>query len=399
VPTRRTALVLVGLVLLSLNLRPAAVSVGPVLAEVRAGLGMGAATAGLLTSLPVLAFAFFGALAPALASRIGLHRVTLLALVCVIVGLGTRVMVDHQTPFLMLSMLALAGMAVANVVLPSLVKLHFPDRVGLVTAIYSTALSVGLTAALWLTVPIAHRFGDWREGLGAWALIAVVAVVPWLGLIAHDRHLERPERTIGYGDVLRTRLGIAMALFFGFQSLQAYVIFGWFASLWRDAAFSATEAGLLVGLVAATAIPLSLWAPTRLARSADPRWLLFAIMACYPIGYVGILVSPHAGAVVWALLIGAATTTFPLVLTLVGLRARTPEGTAALSSVTQSMGYLIAAAGPFAFGALHDATGGWTWPLVVLTALVLPLFGLAAYVARPMAVEDQLSRPDASAAR
>ena len=140
-----------------------------------------------------------------------------------------------------------------------------------------------------------------------------------------------------------------MALFFGFQSLQAYVIFGWFASMWRDAGFSAAEAGLLVGLVAATAIPLSLWAPTRLAKSADPRWLLFAILACYLVGYAGILVAPRTGAVAWALLVGAATTTFPLVLTLVGLRARTTEGTAALSSVTQSVGDLIAAAGPFSF--------------------------------------------------
>jgi CP family cyanate transporter-like MFS transporter len=298
-------------------------------------------------------------------------------------------------------MLALAGMAVANVVLPSLVKLHFPDRVGPVTAVYTTALSVGLTAALWLTVPISHALGDWRDGLGVWALMALVAAFPWLFLVAHDRHLERPERTIRYGEVLRTRLGIAMALFFGIQSLQAYVIFGWFATLWRDAGFSATDAGLLVGLLAATAIPLSLWAPTRLARSADPRLLLFAIMACYPVGYVGLLVAPRSLAVVWALFVGAGTTTFPLVLTLVGLRASTPEGTAALSSVTQSVGYLIAAAGPFTVGALYDATGGWTWPLALLLATVAPLFAVGAYVARPAAVEDQLtsSGPGQTSAR
>jgi MFS transporter, CP family, cyanate transporter len=190
-----------------------------------------------------------------------------------------------------------------------------------------------------------------------------------------------------------------MALFFGFQSLQAYVIFGWFATLWRDSGFSATDAGLLVGLLAATAIPLSLWAPTRLARSADPRALLFAIMACYLVGYAGMLVAPHSLAVLWAVVIGAGTTTFPLILTLVGLRARTPEGTAALSSVTQSVGYLIAATGPFTFGALHDATDGWTWPLALLLATALPLFALGAYVVRPVAVEDQLSRRAAPATR
>ena len=396
--SRRTVLVLVGLVLLSLNLRPAAVSVGPVLAEVRDGLGMGSASAGLLTSLPVLAFACFGALAPALASRLGVHRVTLLALLCVVAGLGTRVLVDHELPFLALSMVALAGMAVANVVLPSLVKLHFPDRVGLVTAIYTTALSIGLTAALFLTVPISDALGDWRDGLGAWAVIAVVATIPWVALLPRDRHLVRPERSVSYVDVLRTPLGKAMALFFGLQSLQAYVVFGWFATLWRDADFTPTQAGLLVGLLAATAIPLSLWAPTRLARSPDPRGLLFAILACYPVGYVGLMIAPHSLAIVWALLVGAGTAAFPLILTLVGLRARTPEGTAALSGVTQSVGYLIAAAGPFAIGALYDATGGWTWPLAVLIATVLPLFAVGAYVARPVAVEDQLRRPAAPAA-
>jgi CP family cyanate transporter-like MFS transporter len=404
--SRRLLFVLVGIVLLSLNLRPAAVSIGPVLAEVRAGLGMNATSAGLLTSLPVLAFAVFGALAPGLAARIGLHRVTLLALLCVVVGLGTRVLVSHEAAFLALSMLALAGMAVANVVLPSLVKLHFPDRVGPVTAIYTTALSTGLTAALWLTVPLSHALGDWRDGLGVWAVMALVAAVPWLGLVSQDRHLERPDRTIRYGEVLRTRLGIAMALFFGFQSLQAYVVFGWFATLWRDAGYSATDAGLLVGLVAATAIPLSFWAPRRLAAAADPRALLFAIMACYLVGYGGLVVAPHSLAVVWALFVGAGTTTFPLILTLVGLRARTPAGTAALSSVTQSLGYLIAVGGPFTFGAVHDATDGWTWPLLLLLATVLPLFVVGAYVSRPMAVEDQLKparggrgRPAAPAGR
>jgi CP family cyanate transporter-like MFS transporter len=388
--SRRTTWVLVGLVLLSFNLRPAAVSVGPLLSEVREGLGMSAASAGLLTSLPVLAFAVFGALAPYLASRLGLHRIALVALLCVVVGLGARVRVDNEASFLALTMVALSGMAVANVVLPSLVKLHFPDRIGLVTAIYTTALSIGLTAALMFTVPLAEALGDWRDGLAVWAVIALVAAVPWTGLVAHDRNLPRPERTVTYLDVLRTPLGKAMATFFAFQSLQAYVCFGWFATLWRDAGFSPTEAGLLVGLLAATAIPLSLWAPAKLARSADPRALLFAIMGCYIVGYVGLMVAPDSLAVIWAIFVGAGTTTFPLILVLVGLRARTPEGTAALSGVTQSLGYLVAAAGPFTIGALYEATGGWTWPLALLIVLVLPLFAVGAYVARPMYVEDQL---------
>jgi CP family cyanate transporter-like MFS transporter len=130
------------------------------------------------------------------------------------------------------------------------------------------------------------------------------------------------------------------------------------------------------------------------ARNADPRRVLFAVISCYPVGYVGLMIAPHALAPVWAVVVGVATVTFPLILTLIGLRARTPEGTAALSAFTQSTGYLIAAAGPFAVGVLHSATGGWTVPLVLLLALALPLFPLAAYVARPAYVEDQMDESD-----
>ncbi|MFC6288316.1 MFS transporter [Nocardioides sp. GCM10027113] len=392
-PSRRTVVLLVGLLLLSLNLRPAAVSVGPVLAEVRAGLDMGAVEAGLLTSLPVLAFAVFGAMAPALASRAGVHRVTLAALLALVAGLAGRAAAPDAVVFLVLSLLALAGMAMANVLLPSLVKLHFPDRVGRVTALYTGALSVGLTASLMATVPVSEAAGSWRWGLGGWAALALLAALPWLHLAGHDRTLERAPRAVRLGDVARTPLGLGMGLAFGLQSMQAYMIFGWFAQLWRDAGFSPTQAGLLVGLLAGTSIPLSLWLPAVLARSHRPGLLLATVVSGYPVAYVGLMVAPQSLAVLWAVLTGAATTTFPLVLTLIGLRARTPDGTAALSGFTQSAGYLMAAVGPFTIGVLHDATGGWTAPLALMTALVAPLLAICLYVARPVYVEDQLRYP------
>ncbi len=387
---RRTALVLVGLVLLSFNLRPAAVSVGPVLEEVRDGLGLTGPEAGLLTSLPVLAFAIFGALAPTLARVFGLHRALALSLVAVVIGLGGRAAAPESTVFLGMSGLALAGMATANVLIPSLVKLHFPDRIGRATAIYTTALAVGLTSAFLLTVPISDAFGSWRAGLGAWALLALVALVPWLGLLGHDRHLETGARSISFGDVARTRIGWAMVLFFGLQSLQAYSIFGWFAQLWRDNGYSAEQAGLLVAIVAGVSIPLSLWLPSAAARRDDQRGLILAVLSCYLLGYTLLLINAHTWAVPAALLVGVGCCVFPVVLTLIGLRAHTPDGTAALSGFTQSLGYLLAAVGPFAVGLVYDATGGWTAPLWMLMVLVLPLLAVGAYAGRPAFLEDQL---------
>jgi CP family cyanate transporter-like MFS transporter len=387
--------VLVGLVLLSLNLRTAAVSVGPVLTEVRDALAMSAAAAGLLTSLPVIAFAVFGALAPAAARRIGPHRVTLVALVAAAAGLLGRATVDHEAAFLVLSLVALGGMAMANVLIPSLVKRHYPDRVGPLTAIYTTALAIGLTSALVLTVPIAQAFGSWRAGLAAWAVLAMLAVLPWIGLASHDapdpEAVPSPNRAVRFSEVARTRLGLAMAAFFGLQSLQAYAVFGWFATLWRDAGFSAAQAGGLVGLVAATSIPLSAWAPRLVARPGNQRRVLFGAMLLYPVAYLGLVLAPHSLAVLWAVVLGAATSTFPMVLTLIGLRAATPEGTAALSSFTQSTGYLLAAIGPFGVGVLHDASDGWTVPLLALALLTVPMLVLGTYVARVNYVEDQLA--------
>jgi CP family cyanate transporter-like MFS transporter len=384
-------LVVVGIVVLGFNLRPAAVSVGPVLGDITTGLRMSPTTAGVLTTLPVLAFAVFGAVAPWLARMVGLHRVTLVALVAVVVGLTGRARVHAVPVFLLLSLTALAGMATANVLLPSLVKLHFPRRVGLLTSVYTTALAMGLTSASVLTVPLSQRLGSWRWGLAAWAATALVAALPWFGLVRHDRSLDPARRGIPLRAVARTRLGWAMAAFFGLQSVQAYAVFGWIAQVYRDAGFSAGTAGLLLGLITAMSIPLSLWLPAWTARMRSQTWLIVGLWACYPTGYGGLLLAPVAGAWAWAVLIGIGAAIFPVVLTLIGLRARTSEGTAALSGFTQSVGYLLAAVGPFGMGALYDLTGGWTVPLLTLVGLVVLQLLAGLLVSRPAYIEDELT--------
>jgi CP family cyanate transporter-like MFS transporter len=191
--------------------------------------------------------------------------------------------------------------------------------------------------------------------------------------------------------VARTRIGWAMALLFGLQSLQAYSIFGWFAQLWRDNGYSADNAGLLVGIVAAVSIPLSLWLPALCARLESQVWLLVSVISAYVVGYSMLLVDAHTLAIPAAVLIGIGCCVFPVVLTLIGLRAHTADGTAALSGFTQSLGYLLAALGPFLMSTLNDATGGWTTPLWLLLALVVPLMAVGVYAGRPAYLEDQLA--------
>ena len=382
----------VGIVAVAFNLRPALVSIGPVLAELTAELGMSPTAAGLLTTLPALAFATFGVLAPGLAARMGVHRVTLLSLLAMVTGLALRARAESSPSFLLLSVLALAGMAAANVLLPSLVKLHFPHRIGLLTSVYTTALALGLSLASVLTVPVSEAAGSWRAGIGVWALTALVAAAPWVLLLRHDRALDRTRSTITLGQVGRTGLGWAMALFFGLQSLQAYSIFGWFAQVYRDAGFSAATAGLLLGVITAVSIPLSFVMPSLTVRLRSPAPLICGLVLLYPIGYGGLILAPVAGAWAWAVLIGTATSVFPVALTLIGLRARTSAGTAALSGFTQGAGYVVASTGPFTVGLLHDLTDGWTVPLLALIALAVPQLVTGLLVSRRRYVEDATAR-------
>jgi CP family cyanate transporter-like MFS transporter len=387
-------LVVLGIVVLAFNLRPAASSVGPLLEEIRAGVPLGDTETGLLTTLPVLCFAVVGGIAPRLASWLGLHRVTLLGLVLLTGCLWARGHVHQGWLFLVLSFVAIAGAASANVLMPSLVKLHFPGRVGQLTAVYTTSMAVGLTASSALSVPIATGGGehvDYTRGLVAWSVTAGIAILPWIGLLRHDLHEGRRPPSIGVTAVARTRLGWAMAGAFGLQSLQAYAVFGWFAQMCRDAGYSAQTAGVLLGVVTGASIPLSLVIPVLASRMRDQRWLLTALIACYPVGYLGFLADPRPLGWLWALAIGCGASTFPLVLTMIGLRSRTPEGTAALSGFTQSAGYLIAAAGPFGVGVLHAATGSWTVPVLILLALCVPLYLCGLYATQDRFVEDQLA--------
>ena len=393
----------VGILALAFNLRPAAVSVGPVLDELSADLRMTPTVAGILTSLPVLAFALVGAVTPRLTGRLGQHPTALLALAAVVVGLSARALSGSAWPFLLLSFVALAGMAAANVLLPVLVRGHAPDRVGHLTAAYTTSLAVGLTSAFVLTVPLGSWLGSWRWGLAAWAVPAALAAVCWAWPVRPGQAgrggqpvptaagTTSPAR-VSVSAVARTPLGWAMATCFGLQSLQAYAVFGWFAQLYRDAGFSAATAGLLLGVVAGVSVPISVVAPHLAARSADQTRLFMALLACYVAGYAGLALAPRGGALLWAVLVGVGMGVFPVVLTLIGLRADTAAGTAALSGFTQSVGYLLAAVGPLGVGLLYELTGGWALPLVALLVLLVPLAGCAVYVSRPRLLEDQLRR-------
>lgn len=386
-------LALVCIVVLAVNLRPTAIAISPVLGDLRADLGLNGALAGLLTTLPLLCFAGFGALAPGLAARLGVHRTALLALVAITVGQAVRVAVPQVAVFLPASALALGGMAVGNVLLPSVVRRHFGDRIGLVTGIYSLMLGTGVALASLLSAPIAAATGSWRWSLAVWVGTAALATLPWIELSRRDGgdpSAVSARPAVRLGQVARTRIGWVLALFFAVQSFHAYSVFGWLPTIYADGGLTSTQAGLMLTLTTGLGLPLAFWVPHYVATARRPQWLLITIPTLGLVAFVGLMTAPTTVPWLWAVLLCVGLSGFPAYLSLVGLRARTSSGTAALSGFSQSVGYLFAGLGPFLMGVLSEATGGWHTPLIVLAVLCPLLCVLGLLATRRVYVEDQL---------
>ncbi|GAB3500027.1 CP family cyanate transporter-like MFS transporter [Amycolatopsis cihanbeyliensis] len=362
------ALLAVAVVLVALNLRPTITSVGQLLGESRAALGASATWAGVLTTLPGLCFAGAGLAAPWLARRVGMARSIGLALGVLAVGLVLRV-IDGQLVVLGGTLVATAGIALANVLLPVVVKDSFPARIGLMTGIYTAALQAGGALGSAATPPLEGLLGGWRQALGSWAVLALVALGVW-ALAVRGGRVGGTGRLGGDGEprrsLLRSPLAWTVTLFFGLQSCLAYVVLGWLPEVLMDSGVSHGEAGLLLGLVSLIAVPISVTIPPLAARQASQSGWIVGLGVFGLAGLIGLLVAPGAAPLLWTVLLGIGMSVFSLALTTIALRARTGAETAQLSGMAQGFGYLLGAAGPFAFGLLHDVTGGWTAPFAML---------------------------------
>ena len=371
--TRATVVAVAALLLAAVNLRLAVTSVGPVLSEIRAGLGMSSTVAGLLTSIPAFCFAVLGLAAPRLARRFGAARVIVVGLGVLAAGLTLRAYAPGTALFLLLSVVSLAGIAVVNVLLPMVVKQEFPTQVGTMTGLYTVALNLGATLAAAATVPLTDAFGgDWRLGLACWAVLAAVALPAWIPLAREKPDAAAQPAAHTQVRVSRQPVAWALAVYFGLQSTSAYVIIGWLPQIYRDAGLSADEAGLLFAATSLLGVPLG-FALSAIAGKLRSQSLIAAALAAFGVaGYLGLWWDPAAAPWLWAILLGVVNTAFPLVLTMIGLRGSSPATVVRLSAFAQGVGYLLAIPGPILVGLLHDHTNGWRVPLALMIALMIP---------------------------
>ncbi len=378
-------LLITGIVFIAFNLRPAITSVGPVIGIIRDDIGLSNWSAGLLTSLPLIAFAVMSPIAPRLANRLTNERALLIGLLLLLFGIVIRSFTFITLLFIGTLFIGL-GIAICNVLLPGVVKEKFPTKVALMTSVYSTSMGIFAATASGLSIPFAKGLDlGWQIALLVWIVPAILAIMIWIYLSKKSKSETTAEMTyVGKGEnrMWRSPLAWQVASFMGLQSFLFYVTISWLPEILHDYGVSMATAGWMLSFTQFIGLPASFLVPVIAGRFSSQRGIVLVMGAFAVSGYGGLLVGDsYAVMVISTILIGIAMSgSFALALAFLGMRARNAKQAAELSGMAQSLGYVLAAVGPMFIGYLYDLTHIWTVPLITLicVALFVVIFGFGA---------------------
>lgn len=367
-----------------MNLRPTITGVGPLIGLISHDTGMNSGWAGSLTTLPLLAFGLVSPIAPILVRRTGLEASLLLGLV--ILTIGTLLRSLGSIPLLLIGMFLVgSGVAIGNVLLPSLIKRDFPERVGLMTGMYSTVMGVLAALASGISVPLAIDTPlGWPGSLAVWALLSTMGILVWLPQVRHRQTLPSYARV----SLWRSGLAWQVTLFMGLQSLLFYVNVAWFPTLLHSLGMPLVTAGWMVSFMQLISLPGSFLMPIWASRRHDQRFLMLFTGTLFLIGYLGLLFEGTKMAWLWIACIGfAGGASIGLALTYFSLRTRTERAATQLSGMAQSVGYLLAAIGPITVGFLYHQTHAWTIPLLLLMTTTVLMLAAGVPASRNLTVD------------
>lgn len=354
------------------------------LPEIVRATGLSPWQVGMLTTLPVLCLGVCAPLAPRLARRWGTERALFVALLLIALGTACRALGPVWALF-SFSIVTGAAIAIANVLLPTVVKRDFEDRTAWLTGAYVTAISGGAALAAAVTVPLeAAMGGGWRSGLAMWAVPVAGALMLWLPQMG--RKAQRDATVVFPVEGLwRDPLAWSVALFMGFQSALAFSVLGWLAPILRERGLDAVTAGLVLSLLILVQLATSLTVPSIATRKSGQAGIAVLLSVMATNGLLGLLLAPLSGVWVWAVIQGLAQGgLFSLALTMVLLRSPDSHVAAHMSSMAQSVGYIPAALAPLGVGLLHQWTGSYSAVagLVAIIGLGLVVTGASAGRAR-----------------
>ena len=386
-------LLFAAVVAVAINLRAGISSVGPVLEETLAAFGAGASQAGLITAMPGFLFALMGLGAVPVAMRLGLTRTIALGTVLTFLGLAVRPWVGAMAVFIVLTGFVVAGIAVANVLLPAWIKQHGGRHMVALMTAYGALL--GLSGAVGpLSALVFTSDGAWQWALAVWAVPAVVQVVVWLvvvGKLGNDApRIDDDAPTLNVS-MWRSPTALFLLLFFGLQSMNAYVQMGWLPQIYRDNGFSAATSTLALALVGGLNVVGGLVMPMLIARARTLTPFVVIFATATAAGYLGLLLSGDQLPLLWAFLLGLGGFCFPTAIALIPARSRSHVVTAKLSGFVQPYGYLLAGTGPVVVGVAYGATGQWREILIALVVSAVLMGAIGIRAAAPVSIDDELA--------
>ncbi|WP_068783775.1 CynX/NimT family MFS transporter [Paenibacillus phocaensis] len=411
-----TWLLVTAVLLTAAALRSPITGVGALIGEIEASTGLSHTMSGMLTTLPLVAFAVFALAAPGLSAKLGIERTLFFSMALMTGGILVRALPSVAALFAGTALIGIA-IAVCNVLLPGLIKRDFPQQVGLMTSLFTTCLTFWAAISSGISVPLAQGPLGWRGALTLWAALTATGIFVWMPLLPRRSrksggnrdsmdHLaaslaavpaeaaisatapagSRPPGNNGQAPgsqrrIWRSPVAWLVTMFMGFQSILFYVSISWLPDILQERGMSAAQAGWMLSLMQLVSMAGSFLMPLLAARSDSQKWLTAATAALCVIGFGGIWAGPVSLAALFILLLGIGSgSTFGLAIVFFSLRSRTTEQASALSGMAQSIGYILAAFGPTLFGYLHDLSGSWDTPLAAITgvSVLTAVFGFAA---------------------
>lgn len=377
-------LMVAAVIFVAINQRAAITSVGPLVGLIRDHLNMSNAVAGMISTIPLLAFAFFSPFAPKLGRKFGIEVVLLAALVVLTIGIILRSLAGVAYLFVGTSIIGIA-IAVLNVLLPSLIKQQFPNRIGTMTGVYTISSNLMGAIASGISIPIAIGLGyGWQGALGLWGILSFISILVWLPQMKRrsGRKSDREEVNDNQQvNMWRSPLAWQVTLFMGLQSMIFYVLITWLPEILKSQGIGSDQSGWVLSILQLSLLPFTFIIPVISERMSNQRLLVVTMFMLFLMGTLGLLYGSSNLIVLWIMLIGSGGgIAFGLAMMFFSLRTENAHEAAELSGMAQSVGYLLAATGPLFFGFLHDVTNSWTTPLFILvgSTVLLFIFGLGA---------------------
>ncbi|WP_228460294.1 CynX/NimT family MFS transporter [Cytobacillus dafuensis] len=365
----KSALLMLGIIFVAFTLRPAITSVGPLISEIRADTGISNGVAGLLTTLPLIAFGLLSPFVPKIARKFGIEFSVFIGL-CIL-GAGIIIRSTDMIPLLFSGTIFIGfGIAICNVLLPGIVKQSYPNKVGLLTGIYTLSMGICAGLAPGLSIPLSESLGfGWRMSLGIWILIIIIAICFWIPQIkGHSSSPVQSKMKQAGASIWGSSIAWQVTLFMGLQSLVYFSVTSWLPEILQNQGFDIAIAGWMVTILQFSGLPANLFIPVLADRLPNQKGIALGIGLVNFIGLLGLLISQNKMlTMICIILIGMALgAAISHGLTLIGLRAANAEQVANLSGMAQSVGYILAAVGPFIMGYLFDLFHTWTLPLMML---------------------------------